>query len=165
MNRKGEWILWGAAAFLLLATCALSAAGTPDFAPVTVTYSSISGPSSDLLPLPSGEEQPFSEASGGETAGASSVPSASSTGTVPSVPSSSVPSVPPVSATTTQGKINLNTAGKDELMTIKGLGEVLAERILDYRERHGGFDSLEELMEVEGIGEKRFASWKPYLTV
>ena len=73
--------------------------------------------------------------------------------------------MPPVSATTTQGKINLNTAGKDELMTIKGLGEVLAERILDYRERHGGFDSLEELMEVEGIGEKRFASWKPYLTV
>ena len=153
MNRKGEWILWGAAAFLLLATCALSAAGTPDFAPVTVTYSSISGPSSDLLPLPSGEERPLSEASGGETAGTSSVPS------------SSVPSVPPVSATTTQGKINLNTAGKDELMTIKGLGEVLAERILDYRERHGGFDSLEELMEVEGIGEKRFASWKPYLTV
>ncbi len=50
-------------------------------------------------------------------------------------------------------------------MAIKGLGEVLAQRIIDYRERYGGFDSLEELMEVDGIGEKRLAAWMPYLTL
>lgn len=63
------------------------------------------------------------------------------------------------------GKINLNTAGKEELMSIKGLGEVFAGRIIEYRERYGGFDSLEELMEVDGIGEKRYEAWKPYLTL
>ena len=63
------------------------------------------------------------------------------------------------------GKLNLNTATKDDLMTLDGIGEVLAERILAYREQYGGFDSVEELMQVEGIGEKRFAAMEPYVTV
>ncbi len=53
--------------------------------------------------------------------------------------------------------ININTADAEELMKLKGIGEVLAERIIAYRDEHGGFGSIEELMEVKGIGDKKFA--------
>lgn len=82
----------------------------------------------------------------------------------PSSPSTSpaMSSAPTVSAA---GLIDLNTADKAQLMTLDGVGEVIAQRILDYRESHGGFASVDELLEVEGIGEKRLAAWRPYLTV
>ena len=50
-------------------------------------------------------------------------------------------------------------------MTLEGIGETLADRILAYREAHGGFDSLEELMEVEGIGQKRFDALRDRLVL
>ena len=69
-------------------------------------------------------------------------------------------------ATTTKaGKININIATKEELMTISGIGEVYATRIIEYREQIGYFTCLEELLEVKGIGEKRLEKWEPYLTV
>ncbi len=49
------------------------------------------------------------------------------------------------------GKVDLNTAAKDELMTLSGIGEVKAEAIIRYREEKGGFNSIEELKEIEGI--------------
>ena len=55
-----------------------------------------------------------------------------------------------------KGKININTAGKDELMELTGIGEAKAESILRYREEHGGFQSIEELMQIEGIKEGVF---------
>ena len=61
--------------------------------------------------------------------------------------------------------VDLNTAGVDELTTLPGIGESLAKRIVDYRTEHGPFESLEALMEVSGIGEKKLEELRDYVTV
>lgn len=55
------------------------------------------------------------------------------------------------------GPVSLNTATVEQLDTLPGVGPVLAQHIVDYRTRHGGFRSVDELREVKGIGERRFA--------
>ena len=64
-----------------------------------------------------------------------------------------------------QGKININTAGKEELMQLTGIGEAKAQSILDYREEHGKFTSTEELMQIEGIKEGVFNKIKDNITI
>ena len=64
-----------------------------------------------------------------------------------------------------KGKININTAGKEELMTLTGIGEAKAESILRYREENGKFGSIEELMQVEGIKEGVFNKIKDDITI
>lgn len=54
------------------------------------------------------------------------------------------------------GKVNLNTAGKEELMTLSGIGESRADAIIAYREANGPFGSIEEIMNIEGIKGKMF---------
>lgn len=61
--------------------------------------------------------------------------------------------------------ININTADKQELMKIPGIGESKAERIIEYRELHGRFGSTEELMNVSGIGSGIFENMKDSVTV
>ena len=61
--------------------------------------------------------------------------------------------------------ININTASKEELETLPGIGEVLAQRIIDYRRTNGYFKSIEEIKEVSGIGEKKFEAIKDLITV
>ncbi|HEY1325910.1 MAG TPA: helix-hairpin-helix domain-containing protein [Casimicrobiaceae bacterium] len=61
--------------------------------------------------------------------------------------------------------VNLNTATKDELVALPGIGPAKAQAILDYRAQHGGFKSVEELKDVKGIGAKRFEKLKAELTV
>lgn len=58
------------------------------------------------------------------------------------------------------GPIGLNTATAEQLDTLPGVGPVLAQHIIDYRTQHGGFRSIDELREVNGIGERRFADLK-----
>ena len=61
--------------------------------------------------------------------------------------------------------VNLNTATKEELIALPGIGPVKAQTILDYRKANGGFKSVEELKDVKGIGAKRFEKLKADLTV
>jgi len=63
------------------------------------------------------------------------------------------------------GLINLNTATLAELDTLPGVGPVLAQRIIDHRNRTGGFKSVEELRKVEGVGDARFEQLKDLVTV
>jgi competence protein ComEA len=60
-------------------------------------------------------------------------------------------------------KVHLSTATVDQLDEIDGIGPTLAGRIVEYRDAHGGFRSLQELAEVEGIGEKRLATLREAL--
>ena len=55
-------------------------------------------------------------------------------------------------------KLSLSTATVEQLDALDGIGPTLAQRIVEYRDAHGGFRSIDELREVEGIGEKRFES-------
>lgn len=59
--------------------------------------------------------------------------------------------------------ININKADVDMLMMLDGIGEVMAQRIIDYRTEHGAFESVEDLLEVKGIGEKTLEKMKPMI--
>ena len=61
--------------------------------------------------------------------------------------------------------VNINTASKRELDALPGIGEVLAQRIIDYRSANGPFSTVDELTKVKGIGEKTLEKLKPYATV
>ena len=61
--------------------------------------------------------------------------------------------------------VDLNTATAEELDTLPGIGESLARRIIAYREANGPFGSIEEIMEVSGIGEAKFAELEDRVTV
>lgn len=64
-----------------------------------------------------------------------------------------------------QGKVNVNTATLDQLEALPGIGPALGQRIIDYRTQHGPFRSVEDLLNVSGIGDKRLADLKPQVTV
>lgn len=53
-------------------------------------------------------------------------------------------------------QVNINTATLEELLTLKGIGEKYAERIISYREENGNFKNPEDILNVKGIGEKLF---------
>jgi competence protein ComEA len=82
---------------------------------------------------------------GAAPAAAGSAPSGTSAGAVPGA------------------KVHLSTATVDQLDEVDGIGPTLAERIIEYRDAHGGFRSVQELAEVEGIGEKRLATLREAL--
>lgn len=63
------------------------------------------------------------------------------------------------------GKININTASVSLLQTLPNVGEVLAQRIVDYRNENGNYTAPEDLLLVEGIGEKRLEQIREYITV
>lgn len=63
------------------------------------------------------------------------------------------------------GLIDLNTATVEQLDALPGVGSVLAGRIVAYRTQHGGFRSVDQLREVNGIGEAKFADLRPLVSV
>lgn len=63
------------------------------------------------------------------------------------------------------GLININTATAHELTALKWVGEKISQRIVEYRETHGSFEKIEDIMNVPGIGEKKFKDMKEHITV
>lgn len=61
--------------------------------------------------------------------------------------------------------LDLNTATAEQLEAIPGIGPVLAQRIVDYRRANGRFQSVDDLLEVQGIGQKRLENMRPYVVV
>lgn len=62
------------------------------------------------------------------------------------------------------GPISLSAATAEQLDALPGVGPVLARHIIDYRSQHGGFSSVEQLRDVNGIGDRRFSDLKPLVT-
>ena len=62
------------------------------------------------------------------------------------------------------GVVNINTAGSEQLQLLPRVGPALAERIIEFRESHGPFGSIDELVAVKGIGENSLEKLEPFVT-
>jgi len=69
------------------------------------------------------------------------------------------------SAATEDGKVNINTASKSELMKLKGVGRELAEKIIEYREKNGPFQRPEDIRKISGIGKGLWEANRELITV
>lgn len=78
-------------------------------------------------------------------------------------PIEEVPSASAVAAQDQSGLVSINAAGIGELQEIPGIGEKKAQAIVDYRNAHGPFGSVNELTNVKGIGDKLLEKMKPYV--
>jgi competence protein ComEA len=65
----------------------------------------------------------------------------------------------------TKGAVNINQAGIEELIQLKGIGPRLAERIVSYRKEHGPFKSADDLLNVKGVGNKKLEKIKNQITI
>jgi len=72
---------------------------------------------------------------------------------------------PSAAKATMASPVNLNTATAAQLESLPGIGARTAERILEYRQKNGSFKKIEDLMNVQGVGEKSFLKLKPLITV
>lgn len=63
------------------------------------------------------------------------------------------------------GKVNINTADKNTLMLLPGIGNTKAQKIIEFREKHGRFTSIDDLIDVDGFGYAIIEELRPYITV
>jgi competence protein ComEA len=68
-------------------------------------------------------------------------------------------------ASETAKKVNINQASATQIAYLPRIGAKAADRIIEYRKAHGSFGKAEELMEVKGVGERRYAELKPYIAL
>ncbi|MDP4091268.1 MAG: helix-hairpin-helix domain-containing protein [Bacillota bacterium] len=82
-------------------------------------------------------------------------------------PAASIPTVSVTGTTSPVGSdlININTADENELEKIPGVGPVMAQRIIDYRNKNGDFQAIEDMKNISGVGEKTFEKMKDKITV
>jgi comEA protein len=71
----------------------------------------------------------------------------------------------PTPPTTRSDVVNLNTASAVQLAALPGVGPKTADRIIEYRQKNGGFKKIEEVMNVRGVGEKSFLRLKSLITI
>jgi competence protein ComEA len=74
-------------------------------------------------------------------------------------------SEPAATGQVTVAKININTASREELMNLKGVGAVYADRIIEHRKERGPFQKPEDIMKVKGIGERTWEANEDVITV
>lgn len=113
------------------------------------------------------ESHTMAESGGAAESSASAAPGAASSDTA--APGSAAPTdtggAPGAASPGAAGKVNLNTATREELQTIKGVGPATAQKILDYRAAHGRFTSVDELLKIDGIGAKTLEKIRPEVTI
>lgn len=111
-------------------------------------------------PLKDGEktEVPFKAGDNGQSA----LPAANNTSPGTAV---SAKTGPAPKTGTAAGKVNINTAGEAELDSLPGVGPALAQRIIQYRQEHGNFQTVEDLKNVSGIGDKKFSDLAGLISV
>lgn len=71
----------------------------------------------------------------------------------------------PAAAGAVMGKVNINTATAEQLAVLPGVGEVIGQAIVDYRQMNGPFKTVDDLAEVKGIGEKKLEAIRPLVTL
>lgn len=139
-----------------------SAVSLPISAVTALTSAASSAP--DVSAVSRSTESVFSKA---EPAPPEEIPTASAVSEMSAAQVTSPPEITEVSSSGTQNGslININTADTRELIKLSGIGEVKAAAIVAYREEHGAFSSVEELLNVKGIGEKTLEKIRGYVTV
>lgn len=81
------------------------------------------------------------------------------------LPSSYETAPPETETVTISYPIDINTATQEQLMTLPGIGEEYAQRIIRYRQEHGSFSAMEDLLNIPGIGQKRLDAISEYITI
>ncbi len=107
-----------------------------------------------------------------KSSGASEAKSASSGSVVKNAQGSAggtvkrvAPQTPAKPTPSVDNKVNINTAGAEELDMLPGIGPAYAKNIIDYRSKNGAFETIQDIMKVTGIGEKRFEAIKDLICI